>query len=218
MDDSLQRALDDELVTDRLSPGRSQELADARALFDGVLRAIPEPPLPDLGASVLRRIEAIERDPVPLRMVHANRQRRGVATWLWSPHSVSIRPAYALAAAAVLAIAIGVSRFDGDAGHASAVPAVAARSEVLVHFRLDAPQAKTVMLTGDFSNWSATHQMKRSSDGVWTIVVPLAPGVHQYSFVVDGNKWVPDPAAPPMPDGFGGMNSRVAVLAPDVRT
>ena len=218
MDDSLQRAIDDELATDRFSTDRSHELADARALFDGVLRAIPERPLPELGASVLQRIEAVERASAPLQVVQSERKRSSGASWLWSPHSVSIRPAYALAAAAVLAIAIGVSRFDGDSRHLTAAPAVAASSEVLVHFRLEAPQAKTVMLTGDFSNWSATHQMMRSSDGVWTIVVPLAPGVHQYSFIVDGNKWVPDPAAPPMPDGFGGMNSRVAVLAPDART
>jgi hypothetical protein len=59
--------------------------------------------------------------------------------------------------------------------------------------------------------------MKRTAPGVWTIVVPLAPGVHDYSFIVDGEKWVPDPSAPAMADGFGGVNSRIAVIAPDSR-
>jgi len=47
------------------------------------------------------------------------------------------------------------------------------------------------------------------------VVVPLSPGVHDYSFIVDGNRWTPDPTAPARADGFGGMNSRIAVLASD---
>jgi len=50
---------------------------------------------------------------------------------------------------------------------------------------------------------------------VWTVVVPLEPGIHDYAFVVNGGQWVPDPNAPAFEDGFGGLNSRIAVITPD---
>jgi 1,4-alpha-glucan branching enzyme len=89
-------------------------------------------------------------------------------------------------------------------------------SKVLVQFRLDAPAAHTVTLAGDFTKWQPKYELTRSAPGVWTIVVPLDPGVHDYAFVVDGNLWTPDPMAPAIADGFGGLNSRVAVLSPDL--
>src|SRR5437660_319363 len=41
----------------------------------------------------------------------------------------------------------------------------------------------------------------------------LAVGQHQYAFVVDGQRWVADPGAPAVDDGFGRRNSVVAVTA-----
>ena len=46
---------------------------------------------------------------------------------------------------------------------------------------------------------------------MWTALVPMRPGVHDYLFVVDGRGWVPDPAASQVNDGLGGVNSRVLV-------
>jgi hypothetical protein len=59
--------------------------------------------------------------------------------------------------------------------------------------------------------------MTRSGPELWTVVVPLEPGIHTYSFVIDGKRWIADPNAPAFDDGFGGTNSRVAVLMPDAR-
>jgi 1,4-alpha-glucan branching enzyme len=95
------------------------------------------------------------------------------------------------------------------------VPA-GAPSLVLVHFQFEAPAATEVRLAGDFSSWQPTHTMSRSEAGVWSVVVPLSPGIHEYAFVVDGTRWQVDPGAPAVADGFGGHNSRVAVLTPDV--
>ncbi len=50
---------------------------------------------------------------------------------------------------------------------------------------------------------------------MWSVTVPLEPGVHDYAFVVDGEQWRPDPLAPSVDDGFGGTNSRLALLPPD---
>jgi 1,4-alpha-glucan branching enzyme len=123
------------------------------------------------------------------------------------------RPAYAFSAAAVvLALILGPARVPLPDAATVAVPA-----EVLVQFRLDAPQAQVVTLAGDFTGWQQAHPLKRSEPGVWTVVVPLEPGVHDYAFIVDGERWMPDPMAPAVSDGFGGLNSRISVLAPDSR-
>lgn len=214
MDDRLHRALDDELEAHELTPRLAAELDEAQALFAGISRAIPEQPIPNLGRDVLRRIQRVETS----HAASPPRKRLGVAAWLWSPQSISLRPAYAIAAALVVAVTIGIARTRRDGRHGLAVTSNAAQAElVLVNFRLEAPQARNVALAGDFSNWSPAYAMQRSAPGVWTIVVPLTPGVHEYSFVVDGKRWVPDPAAVAKPDGFGGVNSRIAVLKPDKR-
>lgn len=225
MDERLHQALDDELGPDELPSALALELEDTRALFDGVVNAIPSRPIPALGAAVLQQIGASERAPALTLAARADRPRgrSRVAEWLWSSRelSVSIRPVWALAAAAVFAVMVGMgtmSTMGSSDARSGAVATAAAPAEVLVRFQLEAPQAQSVTLAGDFSEWSPAHTMQRSADGVWTIVVPLTPGVHEYAFVVDGSRWIPDPAAPAKPDGFGGMNSRIAVLRPDARS
>jgi 1,4-alpha-glucan branching enzyme len=80
-------------------------------------------------------------------------------------------------------------------------------------FVFDAPRAGHVSLVGDFNDWdqSAT-PMTRSSDGSWTVSLPIEPGRHVYAFVLDGTRWMPDPTALLAPDdGFGARNSIVLV-------
>lgn len=220
MNDRTQRALDGELSRDELTPAELAELDEATALFASVLRAISPQPLPSLGADVLRRIDAVKESAIPpLAGSARTRHSSGLISWLWSPTriSISVRPAYAIAIAALLAVIVGV-RGVNIVDRVVEKPRVASSTrsqDVLVQFRFDAPQARAVSLAGDFTNWAPAYALKRSGAGVWTIVVPLRPGVHDYSFIVDGEKWIPDPAAPAMADGFGGMNSRIAVLASD---
>ena len=83
-----------------------------------------------------------------------------------------------------------------------------------VRFSLYAPKAKKVCIAGDFNNWSknADPMYDEDSDGIWTIVLPLKPGRYEYKFVIDGDRWVPDPANPHrVDDGFGGKNSIIVV-------
>jgi hypothetical protein len=222
MNDRMQRALDGELSRGELTAAESAELDESNALFAGVLRSISPRPLPRLGAAVLRRIEAVEKSAIsPLPGKATTQRGSGLVSWLWSPAhiSISLRPAYAIGVAAVLAVIVGVSGVNtADRGaEFSGVATPTGSQEVLVQFRLDAPHARAVSLAGDFSHWAPVYALKRSEPGVWTVVVALKPGVHDYSFIVDGEKWIPDPAAPAMADGFGGMNSRIAVLASDTR-
>ncbi len=55
--------------------------------------------------------------------------------------------------------------------------------------------------------------MLRLTDGTWAKELILAPGRHEYRFVVDG-EWVDDPAATDyVPNPFGGMNAVLTVVA-----
>jgi len=71
--------------------------------------------------------------------------------------------------------------------------------------------AKTVAVAGDFSDWNAL-QMEKGNDNSWVITLKVMPGKYQYSFVIDGDEWVPDPGSPrQVEDGFGGVNSVLVV-------
>ncbi len=207
MNERIQRALDgDEAARAALDPREATELAKAETLIQNVVRGIPAQPLPDLGPAVLRRL-AISADATPRKA--APSPLTAIGAWLWSPRplSIQLRPAYAVAFAAL----VGVFLLRPLAVDPTASPL----PQVLVQFRLDAPNAHQVQLAGNFTDWKADVVMKRTGTGVWTVVLPLAPGVHKYAFVVDGENWVPDPMAQAVSDGFGGVNSQLAVLSPD---
>jgi 1,4-alpha-glucan branching enzyme len=83
-----------------------------------------------------------------------------------------------------------------------------------VKFVLIAPKAAHVSVVGDFNGWnpSATPMTNRGNDGTWTVFVPLQPGLHTYSFVLDGTDFLADPSAPLAPDdGYGHKSSVVFV-------
>ena len=85
---------------------------------------------------------------------------------------------------------------------------------IYVQFRFRSPDASDVALAGSFTDWRPSYPMQRNQDGTWTVLLPITPGVHDYAFVVDGERWVADPYAPEVDDGFGGVNSRLTLLAP----
>jgi len=74
-------------------------------------------------------------------------------------------------------------------------------------FSLAAPNAKTVLVAGDFTNWQAKAiPMKKGSTGVWTTTVKLPAGKHPYLFLVDG-QWHDDPECQVrLPNPYGGQN------------
>ena len=60
-------------------------------------------------------------------------------------------------------------------------------------FTLFAPEAESVELVGDFTNWEENPVgLKRSKDGTWKASVSLDPGTYEYRFKVDG-EWRNDP-------------------------
>jgi negative regulator of sigma E activity len=209
MSERLDAYLDGELPRDDLSAAEAAQAAAFEAKV-GELRGLLGAAAPgDMDTRVLRRIAELGLEPLPARrhgFVHRSVQM------LWAAHDVHLRwrPAYPLAAAAMLAAVIAVQSLRGPA--ADQTDTVAA--PVYVQFRLHMETARQVALAGSFSDWQPAYALQQVAEGVWTIMLPITPGVHDYAFVVDGEQWVPDPYAPQVDDGFGGANSRLTVLAP----
>lgn len=82
----------------------------------------------------------------------------------------------------------------------------------LTTFSLDAPQARSVYVTGSFNDWSLDEKCRmRLESGRWIVNVGLRAGVHKYQFIVDG-RWREDPANPRQErNSFGDINSLVEV-------
>jgi len=76
-----------------------------------------------------------------------------------------------------------------------------------VTFSYLAPEARTVSLVGDFTQWEkAPLPLKKAKAGVWKKVVSLPAGRHEYRLVVDG-EWRDDPHCPHrQPNQFGTEN------------
>ncbi|WP_179346532.1 glycogen-binding domain-containing protein [Winogradskyella ursingii] len=77
-----------------------------------------------------------------------------------------------------------------------------------VEFRLcDYPNAKSVILSGDFNNWALEELKMEKIDDCWTYTKRLSSGKHHYKFIVDGT-WITDPANKIKEyDGKGNINS-----------
>ncbi len=136
--------------------------------------------------------------------------------WRWfTAPSVPPWGLAAAAAAAVLAFVLFRPASVGNPEEASLRETAAGPESVYVRFVLSAPHAQHVALAGTFNRWdpNATPLVRVGEEGTWTVTVALTAGQHQYAFVVDGQRWVPDPAAPKVDDGFGRKNSVVSVSA-----
>jgi hypothetical protein len=83
-----------------------------------------------------------------------------------------------------------------------------------IAFTIDAPDASRVSLVGDFNNWdpAATPLARVSKQGRWEAVVPLTPGRYQFTYMVDGMRWIRDPRLPlATGDDFGQPTSVITI-------
>ncbi|HEX6308518.1 MAG TPA: glycogen-binding domain-containing protein [Longimicrobiales bacterium] len=212
MNERIQASLDGELPVEDLTPDERAARAALESAASALRADLDRRAPADMDAAVMRRIEQLGLEPLPAR---AEPVVRRAARALWTAREVRfrLRPVFgALAAAAVLAALLlgGRAVLSDDAPATVAV----APPPIYVQFRLDAASAHDVALAGSFSDWKPAYRLQPAGNGVWTVLLPLEPGVHDYGFIVDGEEWVPDPYAPKIDDGFGGVNSRLTVLAP----
>lgn len=63
-----------------------------------------------------------------------------------------------------------------------------------VTFEYFDPSATVVTLVGDFNRWDLkARPLKRDAGGLWKATVKLPPGLYQYKFVINGERWEEDP-------------------------
>jgi hypothetical protein len=212
MTDKIHGYLDGELGRDELSPDEQARAARLQAVLRAASDQILTERAPDLVGRVMASLP--QAAPAPAARRRASALARAWA-WLWSPRSiaVSFRPAYAMAALAALALGIPRLPVGDEVPQRMAAAHPSSPAPVYVQFRLNADGARHVELAGTFTGWKPRYELQQTAPGVWTAVIPLHPGVHDYAFVVDG-RWVSDPAAPQVDDSFGGTNSRISLLPP----
>jgi hypothetical protein len=165
---------------------------------------------PDFVDAVMREVEHVELD----RAATPRGWLARIGQQLWTPRLVTFafRPAYTFVAAAAVLLLAAV--LPNPWSNAPSPRATQAGSEkVYVQFRLQTSEASDVRLAGSFTDWQPQYQLHETAPGLWTVTLPLAPGVHDYAFVIDGHRWVTDPYAAAVQDGFGGSNSRITLVA-----
>lgn len=191
----VRQMLDGERTLSDLPPELQVEAAEALRVLEGIDRR---------AVSVSKALEA--------RVMHAVRARAaspGRRAWRWAL-TPSIPPWAVGAIAAAGLVAAFALRGARDSQRLATAP-----DSVYVKFLLYAPTAHTVSLAGTFNRWDpqATPLVRVREDGVWTVTIALPTGQHQYGFVVDGGRWMTDPTAPTVDDGFGRRNSIMSVSA-----
>ena len=200
-DDELDKYLSGETPLAELPEGLRLEEERLRGLVESLQEDVRAPLA--LRDAVMREVAEI---PVPLW--------RRLADWSFRPRTVRLSPAAGALAFAASA-AVFFILWPGSVPVAD--PAAAAEvSQVVTRFVFVAGEASSVHLTGDFVSWSreGIELEDLRGTGIWTADVLLPPGVYQYTFIVNGTEWRPDPrAVSQVDDGFGQTNSVVIVSA-----
>ena len=186
-------------------------------------------------ARIARELKKPERiDPSFDRRVMAEiraggetRPRWAAWQWLVRPRSFQLSPlggfAFAGTMAAVMLIAVSSARGPSvvdqpgpqvaNAGVEDAPTPLDSNQVQTVQFVFRAPNAHRVALVGDFNDWDGdATPLRAAPGGLWTVTVPLTAGRYTYTFVVDGERWMADPAAPPAPPDDSGRPSSVVTI------
>ncbi len=81
-----------------------------------------------------------------------------------------------------------------------------------VEFKINAPQAEKVLLTGEFNGWDCnSYLLKKYRGGTWKTNLTLKPGKYEYKFIVDGEWWDDPRCNVYVPNPFGTKNSVVEI-------
>ena len=196
LDPRIHRALDGELDPAALDAGERALVSRLEALARS-LSAVPT------GRSVAHRVMAAVRRPLATPI---QRFRR----WVTSPQpiTVSLRPVYSL----VIAVLLAALLWRTPEGPKPVLGAEEGVAQFVARF----PEAHSVAVVGNFNDWrpGATPLSDDDHDGVWDARVILPAGQHEYMFVVDGERWVPDPMAGRYVDDDFGRQNAVLLVRP----
>jgi hypothetical protein len=166
---------------------------------------------PDFDVRVMQRVREESRE----------MRRPGLWRWMTRSRTVNMSPlgALALAAGLVGVVTLAARRDQAvapaavEAPPAASTPASPSPGAQMMEFVFVNSSASSVAIVGDFNDWEeGGSPLRRVSEKVWAITIPLAPGRYHYTFVVDGTTWVADPLAPrTLEDDFGRPNSVITV-------
>lgn len=79
-------------------------------------------------------------------------------------------------------------------------------------FRIYAPNANRVFVSGEFNNWSMVlNSLTLASEGFWETTVELDPGEYEYKFIIDG-AWQIDQNADKIKKNVWGTENSVVVV------
>ncbi len=215
--DALHRIADDAEARDLLQfeLRMTQDLAATRSVqppddfADRTMAAVAQEPVPDEAS-------------VPLAEV----------LWVWwraltGTVTLQVRPVSAMVAVLLTAVVAWTvwplaPRLDTGSQTAATAPSetqtvqqtsaqTTGRSEtVWIRFLYTNSEADSVAVAGDFSQWEPVPLSPHEVAGktVWTGLVPVSRGEHEYQFLINGERWVTDPLAPvKRSDGFGAENA-----------
>ena len=202
LDPRLQEALDGER-----DPGDLPvDLREAYARLNAATQILKATPPMSVAARVMAEIRQN-----PAR-IESDGPARRLIRWLGEGRAVTVRlrPVWTLALAAGLAAVLVLQWPSGGP-----TPGVA---EGIANFVGKFPGARSVEVVGSFNDWSrgSLHLNDDDGDGIWHGKVVLPAGQHEYMFVVDGERWVPDPLAGRyVDDGFGaGQQNSLLIVRP----
>lgn len=153
----------------------------------------------------------------PLHHTPRTRRARGMqlfaAAALIIVTVLTVRTARVATGDARLASANDTLQLATPSGHTRRATAHEARQPVGFELQLADASVRQVTLAGDFNGWDTTAlPMARDPErGIWRVSVPLAPGRHTYSYVVNGTRWIIDPLAPRTTDDALGSSNVVTV-------
>ena len=187
------------------SPRDSMDQPDAGLEALGrALKHLPlEEPPRDLASAVLKQIQP--KQPSVWQRI---------GRWVTQPRTYTISPLRLAPVAAVLIVALVlVGRFS-IMGPEQKIAETNSNQTVTIRFTFQDPKADSVALIGTFNLWSPEQNVMHMDrkNGMWEVEVKLPAGRHEYSFLVDGRKAVPDPKATfTKDDGFGNRNSILIV-------
>lgn len=202
---TIQRLLDGEISLADLPP---ELQAEGEAALQTILPSSASPPAVFSPWFEQRVMAAVRRRPNP--------RSAGIWGWLSAVREIHLRLRPRLLALGVVA---GLALFAviprPRVSPVAQAPERSAADSVYVRFVLYAPKVSSVALAGSFNEWdpARTPLAPAGETGVWTVTLALPPGQHTYAFVVNGQQWLPDPAAPAVEDGFGHQNSVMTVTA-----
>jgi len=118
------------------------------------------------------------------------------------------RFSFRLAGAAAVAVLVVFLAFTFIFNTPDTYPICSA--EVQFSLKINDNKAHTVAIAGDFNGWNPQTNLLEDPEGngIWTGTLKLEPGRYEYMFVLDGEKWFPDPnALRYVKDGFGNKNA-----------